>query len=544
MFEFMLIFMSFMGGLALQRVGLPPLIGYLVAGFTISWYSMNHSIPDYSKEAMSHIAHIGVLLLLFTVGLKLNIKKLAKPEVIGGSVIHFSLTALIYAPICFYVFEISFLNSMLLASALGFSSTVIAAKILEDKKEMKAFHGRVAIGILVMQDIIAITIMSIASGKTPSIFSPLLLLLPLIRPYLFKVIDKCDHGEMLVLLSLTMAIIAGGYGFQLLGLSGELGALVMGALIANHSRSHEISKSVWNIKDLCLVAFFVSIGMNGLPTQEDLIKAAVLMVILPFKAILFFFLLIMFKLKSRSSFLTTSLLTNYSEFGLILTALLIPEWTMPLAIAVSLSFLIGAPFNRFSHSIYDRVADKLETFNRDSVHPDEIVVSLKRDILTLKGHRTEVATTIVFGGGLIGQSVYEELLGRDLPVILDSDQEKVLELAMQDNFALFADAEDVNFWKNIDLSNIQNVILTMSDFEAKSIAVKKLRKYGFVGLVIAHCMHQDEADKLIALGANFTYLTSHEVGVGLASHVMDKRAIKTEITTNIVPNKKLMRGNV
>lgn len=512
MFEFLFIVFAFFVGFLIKKTGLPPLIGYLGTGFLISYYSSLSidylpPIPSYTKEVISHLAHLGVILLLFTVGLKLNVKKVIKPEVVGTSIFHFIFTLALFTPIIYYFFNIELYNSLLLAAALSFSSTVLAAKFLEDKREMKAFHGRVTIGILIMQDLIALTVISIASGKIPSIYALGVFLLPLLRPLLFKLIDHAGHEELLVLLTLSIAIILGGYGFPLVGLSGELGALIMGVLVSKHPKVKEISHGIWNIKELFLVAFFVSIGLNGLPTMADIYFALIAGLLLSLKGIVMFFLLIGFKLKSRSAFLSTTLLTNYSEFGLILAALLLPQYLMPLALAMVFSFIISAPLNKISHSLFDKYSNQLESFNRDSVHPDELPANLG------------TANVIVFGAGHIGKSVFEQIKNKKDVVILDSDQDKIKELNDKGIKAFFADAEDVCFWRQVNLSVIETVVLTMTDHEAKIVATKKLRKNNFTGKIIAHSLHQDEANEILEAGATATYLTSTETGIGLSTHI-------------------------
>lgn len=512
MFEFLFIVFAFFIGFAIKKTGLPPLIGYLGTGFLISYYSTLSvyglpQIPSYTKDVISHLAHLGVILLLFTVGLKLNIKKVVKPEVVGTSIFHFLFTLALFTPIIHYFFDIVLYNAFLISAALSFSSTVLAAKFLEDKREMKAFHGRVTIGILIMQDLIALTVISIASGQIPSIFALGVFLLPLLRPLLFKLIDNAGHEELLVLLTLSIAIIIGGYGFPLVGLSGELGALVMGVLISKHQKVKEISQGIWNIKELFLVAFFVSIGLNGLPTMNDIYFAIMVSLLLSLKGILMFSLLILFKLKSRSAFLSSTLLTNYSEFGLILAALILPQYLMPLALAMAFSFIISAPLNKLSHSLFDKYAHNLEKFNRDSIHPDELPANLGD------------ANVIIFGAGHIGKSVFQQIKDKKNVVILDSDQDKIKELNDKGIKAFFADAEDVCFWRQVNLSLVETVVLTMTDHEAKIVATTKLRKNNFSGKIIAHSLHQDEADEILNVGATATYLTSTETGIGLSTHI-------------------------
>jgi predicted Kef-type K+ transport protein len=152
----------------------------------------------------------------------------------------------------------------MLSVALTFSSTVLAAKILESRRELRAFHGRVAIGVLIVQDLIALVVMSLASGRAPSPWALLVFLLPLLRPLLYRLLDRSGHEELLVLLGLMLALVVGGEGFEAVGLSSELGALAFGVLLAKHPRANELSDSLWSVKEVFLVGFFLQIGIGGL----------------------------------------------------------------------------------------------------------------------------------------------------------------------------------------------------------------------------------------------------------------------------------------
>lgn len=135
----------------------------------------------------------------------------------------------------------------MLAVALAFSSTVLAAKVLDSKRELRAFHGRVAIGILIVQDLIALVVMAFANGETPSWWALLIFALPLLRPVFYRLLDMSGHDELLMLLGLLLALAVGGQGFESVGLSSELGALAFGALLANHPRATELSNSLWSV---------------------------------------------------------------------------------------------------------------------------------------------------------------------------------------------------------------------------------------------------------------------------------------------------------
>ncbi|OEY65689.1 cation:proton antiporter family protein [Marinobacter sp. X15-166B] len=501
---------AFALGLLVKGAGLPPLVGYLAAGFTLSGLSAFTQEPIESTDVLNHIAHVGVLLLLFTVGLKLKLRSILSPEVIGGSLLHFLITTIVFAPGLYLLLGLTWQAALLLAIALSFSSTVLAAKVLENKRELRAFHGRVTIGILVMQDLIALLVMSLAVGDSPSPWALLLFLLPLLRPLLYRLLDVCGHEELLVLLGLMLALVLGGVGFESLGLSSELGALVFGSMLAKHPRAVELSKSLWAVKEVFLVGFFLQIGIGGLPDASAMVFAVLAALALPLKGLLFFGLLLVFRLRSRSSFLTSLALTNYSEFGLIVASVALPQWLVPLALSVSLSFIISAPINRISHALYERYAHRLAPMEGNRRHPDEQPVSLGETRI------------LVMGMGRTGTAAYDRLLDSDPRIMgLDSDPSKALMHLKAGRNVVFADGEDTGFWQQLHMPRLQAVVLAMSDIESKLIAARMLRQRGFLGYIIAHTMYADEAEQIKDAGANEAYLTMNETGVALAGHIDD-----------------------
>lgn len=508
--ETLWIILAFSLGLLVRQFGLPPLVGYLIAGFALNALGERYALPVDAGEALAHLAHLGVLLLLFTVGLKLRLQNLVRPEVIGGGLLHFAVSIGLLAPVFYYLAGSDWQTALLLAAALAFSSTVVAAKVLEAKRELRAFHGRVAIGILIVQDLLALAVLSLAGGQAPSPWALVILALPLLRPLLHRLLDVSGHDELLVLLGLLLALVFGGFGFERLGLSAELGALLLGALLAGHSRSSELAHALWSLKEIFLVGFFLQIGMSGLPDMEALGLAVVLTLLLPLKAALFFLILLRFKLRARSSFLTGLSLASYSEFGLIVAEVVLPDWLVPLAVTVALSFVFAAPLNRIAHGLYERLEARLTRFELDQHHPDEQPVSLG------------LAQLLVMGMGRTGTAAYDFLSHRHERLVgLDSDPGRVQRHLHEGRRVLYADAEDPGFWHGVKLDHIRAVVLCMNDTESKIIAARQLRRRDFRGVIVASSHYEDDARSIEAAGADHTYLVKSEAGVGLAEHVWE-----------------------
>jgi predicted Kef-type K+ transport protein len=497
-------------GLIAARIGLPPLVGFLASGFVLGALGMD------GTPLLEDLAHGGVLLLLFAVGLKLRIKTLLRFEVWGTATSHLLLTGIVGAGVAFAAGGLPVGMSFALAVALGFSSTVLAAKVLEGNRELRAVHGRVAIGILIVQDVVAVALLSVLNAHTPSPFALLLLLLPLARPLISWLLERAGHGELLVLFGAVLAV-GGGAGFEALGVSAELGALLLGTLLADHRRSQELATVLWGLKELFLVGFFLNVGFTGQPTWETVQGALWLVLLLPVKAGLFFLLLIGLGLRARTSFLTTVSLMTYSEFALIVVdvavgdGLLGPEWLVVTALAVALSFVAAAPINTYAHDIFRYLGPWLERFERDKRHPDDEPISLG------------AAEILIVGMGRVGSGAYDYLRQQHERHIvgIDSDPAKIESNVREGRRVAYADAEDPAFWHLLNIDRLRAIMLAVPDLQAKLSAARALRKRGYRGLLSATHLYPEEEEPIIEAGCDVTYNYYTEAGVGFARHTYD-----------------------
>ncbi|NDY96822.1 cation:proton antiporter family protein [Wenzhouxiangella limi] len=521
MLEVFCITFAFVLGLAVKQVGLPPLVGFLAAGFGLNWFGQRFGLlPEFTGEVLDHVAHLGVLLLLFTVGLKLKWRQLVRPEVLGGSTLHFALTVGVFTPGLRFFLGLDWSLALPIGIALAFSSTVLAAKMLEAKRELTAFHGRVAIGILIIQDLIALIVLSVGGGHEPSPWALLVFAVPLLRPLLHWLMNATGHDELLVLMGMMLALVLGGMGFEFIGLSPELGALVMGMLLANHPQASELSESLWGLKELFLVGFFLQIGMSGLPDRGDWLFALGMTLILPLKGLLFYIILVRFRLRARNAFLGALTLSAYSEFGLIVAAGLpvLSDWLVPLALTVAISFALAAPLNYLAHPMFERLERFLCRFQRDDIHPDEIPPDLSQ------------ARVMVFGMGRTGTAAFKSIAKEVTEITgIDSDPYRVDEHRQADRDVVLADAEDSDFWSSVRLDRLEVAVLAIDDLESKLIAARKLRERGFTGAIITHALYEENVEKIRNAGADETYLTMQEAGTSMAGHALDSlRAVPAD----------------
>ena len=518
----LLITVAFLLGFLVRQIGLPPLVGFLAAGFVLNGLGFE------GGETLQTFADLGVTLLLFSIGLKLDLKSLTKPEVWAGASLHMATTVVVFglgifalgsAGLPFFA-DLNWMPAILVAFALSFSSTVFAVKILEEKGEMGAMHGRVSIGILIMQDIFAVLFLTFSLGKLPS---PWAILLPValfaLKPILFRLMTRSGHGELLLLFGLFAALVTGAGGFELVGLKADLGALVLGVLLAGHPKSSELAKTLMGFKDLLLVGFFLSIGLAGAPSLTAIGIASLLVAVTPLKVALFYLLLTRFRLRARSSLLGSLSLANYSEFGLIVAAVgasqgwLGSEWLVIIAVALSATFIIASPLNTAADALYVRYREKLCRFETDTRHPDDQPIN------------PSGATIGVLGMGRIGTKAYDFLRKKygETVIGVDFDNQTVSKHSEAGRRVVYGDPTDPDFWARVirPETKARLVLLAMPKHQANLAAAQHLVDVGFSGRITAIAQFDDQVEELREVGVHAAFNVYNEAGLGFAEHAWE-----------------------
>ena len=525
---------AFILGFAIKQIGLPPLVGFLIAGFALNVSGVE------GGETLDMIADFGIWLLLFSIGLKLKVKSLLRPEIWAVSSLHMILTVLVFGLL---IFTLSYLglslfdglnlySSILIAFALSFSSTVFAVKILEENGSMSSTHGRIAIGILIMQDIFAVIFLTISSGKMPSPWALALLALLIIPVLLNKsplgaIITKSGHGELLVLLGVLIPY-GGAMLFSSVGLKPDLGALVLGVLLSGHPKAQELGNAMLSFKDIFLVGFFLTIGLSGLPDWETLGISILFTIVLPFKVILFYLLLTRFKLRARTATLTSFNLANYSEFGLIVGSAglaggwITGEWMVIFALSLSLTYVIASPLNISSQRIYARLQNRLLRFERKKRLPEDESIEMSD------------AEVIVLGMGRTGTEVFNIMRGKHKMNVLgiDHNLELVGNHVKEERHVVCGDVTDVEFWQRIDLSpDLRLIIMATSHHSAHMEVIKQLETKGHDTMIAALSRYDDEMEELKQAGVQVVFNLYAEAGTGYAEHIF-------QIFNKTLPNEK------
>ncbi|MBE0362578.1 hypothetical protein PULV_a0097 [Pseudoalteromonas ulvae UL12] len=511
---------AFVCGFIILQLKLPPLIGFLAAGFILNLAGYE------STPTLETIAALGVTLLLFSIGLKLKVENLTKLQVWAPASLHIVISSALFSGFLLALgyfglplfIDLSAESALILGFAFSFSSTVFAVKVLEERGEMASLHGKIAIGILVMQDIFAVLFLAVSTGKTPNLWAiALIVALLFVRPVFFWVLARSKHGEVLPLFGFFFALVVGYHAFEFAGLKGDLGALIIGMLLASHKKAGELAKSLMSFKDLLLVGFFLSIGLNAQLTSQAFVVALLIVLVLPVKVALYYVLTNLFHLRARTSLLGAFTLANFSEFGLIVCAVaatnqwLTPEWLAVVAISVSLTFIIASPLNNRANDIYVKLENWLFKFESDKRLAEEMPVNL---------NKTKI---LIFGMGRIGTGAYEAIAHSypDTVAGVDINPECVERQLKRGRFAILADATDPDFWQRINHSDVEMVMLAMPKHVQNLFALEQIKASGFVGQITAIANYPDQQKELEDLGVDSTYNFYLEAGSGFAEHVKE-----------------------
>jgi len=511
------------GGAVAHLIRLPPLVGFLVAGFALNAFGADE------PAGLALASDLGVALLLFGIGLKLDVRTLLRREVWLTGTVHLATSTTVVAAVLLGAGALGlglFAGSgwrtpVVVAFALSFSSTVFVVKLLEERGSGQSLGGRTAIGILILQDLAAVMFLSATGGEPPSPFAVLLVLLIPGVWVLRRILGALGHGELRPLFGLTMALVPGYVLFDAVGLKGDLGALAVGGLFAFHPGAGELAKSLLSLKDLLLVGFFMSIGFVGLPSMEHLAVALVLLTLLPLKAIGFAMLLWAMGMRRRTAVLAGTALGNFSEFGLIVAVsvssdVLSDDWLVILATTIAASFTLSAVLGRRSEFVVELARRLLPDREPARIHPEDRPIDVAH------------AQVVVLGMGRVGRASYDRLrLEYGLTVIgIETLVSRVEHLRSRGYDVIEGDATDPDFWTRLRTADVQIAVLAMPFHGNNLDALGKLTASNFAGTVAVVAQYDAELEQSYRHGAHTGIQLYEGAGAELADRAATAAGVK------------------
>ena len=512
-----LIVVAYAFGWLAARVSLPPLVGYLVAGFAL------HAFGFEVTTAIETLAQIGVYLLLFTIGLKLKVGFLARPAVWGTATIQMAAISVLIGLALLGIGALGLplangldlQHALILGFAFAFSSTVLAVKLLETMNESGSLAGRAAVGVLIIQDVYAIAFLTLTADTSPTwMVVPMILIMLALRPAFGWFVSRGGHGELLVLLGFVLAVGIGAGGFELVGLKPELGALLAGLAVSTNPQAGEMADRLLDFKDLFLVAFFLSIGLAGTPSIVAYVIAGIMLLLIPVKGALFFGLFTRFRLRTRTAFHSSLTLSTYSEFGLIVASAslaagyLDQEWLPAIAVAVAGSFVLASLGNTARYRAYGTVADRLRTFERQPPLPEDAALEISS------------ARVLVIGMGRVGAGAYDEIAVQRGAIVVGVDRsERTAAFHTRlGRDVIRGDALDRDFWERLRFREEVELVLIATDNHTSNLAcVARAKEYLPAAQIGVIARYPDQVIELHDAGVDVARNLYEEAGQGLAN---------------------------
>lgn len=510
----------------------PLIIGYIITGLIVGPSLL--SIVN-TPETIELLGTFGVALLLFIVGLGLNprvIKEVGRVSVLTGVGQVLFTTLIGYGIATWLGYETT--TALYIAVGLAFSSTIIILKLLNDKKSQNKLYGKISIGFLLVQDIIATIALVIASASSQGSlnyedFAILLvkafgavLVIFLVTKFIIKPMTTflTKTQELLFLFSL-----AWGFGiatiFYEIGFSVEVGALVAGAALATMPYAQEVGSRLRPLRDFFIIVFFISLGtrINVADIQSVLPQAMLLSTfVLIGNPIIVMTIMGLLGYTKRTSFKAGLAVAQISEFSLILILLganngQLSDQVISLMMVVALiTIAISSYMIIYSDGLFKTLEKYLSMFERKKTrHEHE--------------HRKNV-DAVLFGfkkGGSEYTSVFNKLDKKF--VVVDYDPESIDELERRGSDYIYGDATSLQLLEEIDFSKVKLVVSVMTDHETNIFILHHLKTQNPSAVVICHADNIHEAIELYGLGASFVVLP-HHIGNEKVSEFIKKKGFK------------------
>ena len=551
---------AFVGGLVAARLRLPPIVGYLLAGVAVGPFTPGF-VAD--KDIARELAEIGVVLLMFGVGIHFSLRELAAvrsiavPGAIGQIAAATALTVGASA-----VFGVPIAVGLVLGLAVSVASTVVLLRALEERGALDSLDGHIAVGWLVVEDLFTVialvllpvlALLVVAEGPAPSLMDLIvpfaivalkvillaavtLLIGTRVIPLLLVNVARLGSRELFTLAVLSIAL---GYAFgaaTLFGVSLALGAFLAGAVVSESDLSHQAASDALPLRDAFAVLFFVSVGMLFEPSfvlAAPWAIAGVLLLVVLGKSIVAFAIVLAFGYPVRTGLTVAIGLAQIGEFSFILSDLalelrLLPPDAHQLVLAAALGSIMLNPFlfraigplerwlnaRRLLQTVVDRRAGGLAHLGRG-----------KDD--------TERAVTIVCGHGEVGSVVADAVARRGFKVVvIDQDRRIVEALRARGMAAVYGDAVRELVLDRAGIRSARVLVVAIPEPATTRQIVEYARRVNPTIDIAVRTRSEEEWRFLREGRVNAVFWGEREVAVELASHTLRRYGVSAmEIAT-------------
>ncbi len=511
----------------------PLVIGYILSGIVIGPYVLNILS---STEQVELFSKIGIAILLFIVGIGLNpmiIRDFGKVSFFAGFG-QIIFTALIsFFSVRLLGFD--YITSLFIATTLTFSSTIIVLKLLTDKGDINNFYGKISIGILLIQDLVATFILlflsTLANSNGLSLTEIVIGLI--IKSFIIGVILFifakfilprignwfASSQELLFISSLSWGLSISAL-FAVLGFSIEIGALIAGIALSMSPFSYEIMSRMKPIRDFFVTMFFILLGSHLILNDiQSLIYPAIILsvFVLITKPLIVLIVMNLLGYKKKVGFMTGTALAQISEFSLILATLAlsygyINQETVTLITLVGIITIAGSSYMiLYSDKLYEKLKVFLKIF--------DVVRFNKKNV---KHNNDGEYECVLFGYDRVGSYFTHAMDSLKAKyVVVDFNPKSIQRLKEKNIEHRYGDAEDIEFLDELNLSKTKLIVSTIPEHEANMIILKHYRKINSEGIIILISHDLNEAKQLYLSGASYV-MVPHNLGAHHAAHMIEE----------------------
>ncbi|MCY4436994.1 MAG: cation:proton antiporter [Chloroflexi bacterium] len=542
---------AFLLGLVAQRMGLPVILGYLVAGIAIGPFN---PVLHADQHDVQVLAEIGVMFLLFAVGAEFSLRELrhlGRIVVLGG-IGQIALTMAI-GPFVGSFLGLTLAQGILLGALVALSSTVVVIKVLMTRGELQSLHGRIALGILILQDIAVVPMVVIlpafAAGGEDVVFDLLLLAgkaaAVCIGAYFIGarvahwLLTHIAHGESRELLILSVVAIALGTAFlaQFVGLSLAFGAFLAGLVVAESEFRTQVVAEIVPLRDLFASLFFVSIGMlfdpvwliGNLGAVGLTVAGAVLG-----KVVILMILLLLLRVPAHAAVCAALSLGQVGEFSFVLAQISVGAGALPsgifnLVISTALISIFLTPFLLLLEPPLLRLLRALPVIGGRFAEPD--IAPYWEGLF--RGH------AVICGFGRVGRELAEALDLQNIHyVIVEYNPLTVSELRDKGVPVVFGDAGSPAVLAHAKLEDASLLAVLVHDDVAAEVAVRHARILNPGLDIIARASSREAIQRLREAGASDVVQPEFEAGVEVIQHVFQKFEIHGEELEQLVGERR------
>ncbi len=565
-------------GLLTQRLGLSPIVGYLLGGIVIGPHTPGF-IGDVALA--QQLAEIGVILLMFGVGMHFHLRDLWKVRSVAiPGAIGQSLVATLAAMGIFYLLGMDLKAGMLLGMAMSVASTVVLLRVLMDRGMVNTSHGHVAIGWLIVEDILTILLLvmvplmadrrealaaaadgavpadawsgamvvAIAIGKLVAMVAIVLVVGSRVVPWILTRVAKLRSPELFTLTVLVLSVTIAVGSAVLFGASVALGAFLAGIVVAQSPVSHQAAADALPMRDAFAVLFFVSVGMlfdpSFLVTHPHLVAAG-LGVVLILKPLAAFALVAICGYPVRTGLTVAIGLSQIGEFSFILAHLardngLLPEEGMHLLVAtamisIALNPLLFRSIDRFERKVegiawLHRLLDARHARQRARLNQPSIDA-----IATESASKPPAPLAIIVGYGPVGRLVHAMLRDAGMEVVvIDLNVDTIRSLVRTGQHAIYGDANRREVLEHAGIRRAAALVVTLPHSEGRSDLVLTARELNGTVDITIRARYLTESEVLKQAGANTVIVEEGETGVAIARAVLEKRGVEAPVIERLL----------